>query len=143
MRFLPAIALCGSLLGPVGLAAQSDAGRDAFVNWAGKSLKPLNTVAPSPSTADLAPIKAMIGNATVVAISEGVHAGAEPLEFRNRLFQYLVQEMGFTAIAIESGISESRQVHDYVLGGSGELKDVLTRGLTWTFDRLPQNAALV
>ena len=24
----------------------------------------------------------MIGNATIVALSEGVHAGAEPLEFR-------------------------------------------------------------
>ena len=136
-------AACVALLLPGGLHAQVDTGRDAFVDWARKSLKPLRTVAPSASTADLAPIKAMIGNATVVAISEGVHAGAEPLEFRNRLFQYLVQEMGFTAIAIESGVSESRQVHDYVLGGPGELKDILTRGITWTFDRMPQNAALV
>jgi erythromycin esterase len=85
----------------------------------------------------------MIGNATVVALSEGVHAGAEPLEFRNRLFQFLVWEMGFTAIAIESGVSESRYVHDYVRGGPGELQGVLNRGITWTFDRMPQNAALV
>lgn len=132
-----------ALVLPGGLQAQADGGRDAFVDWARKSLKPLSTVAPGAPVADLAPIKALIGDATIVAISEGVHAGAEPLEFRNRLFQYLVQEMGFTAIAIESGISESRQVHDYVLGGPGNLKDVLTRGITWTFDRLPQNAALV
>jgi erythromycin esterase len=85
----------------------------------------------------------MIGSATVVALSEGVHAGAEPLEFRNRLFQDLVLRHGFTAIAIESGITEGRVVHDYVLDGKGDLEKVLANGLTWTFDHLPQNEALV
>jgi erythromycin esterase len=130
-------------LGTLPLGAQSDPGRDAFLTWARGALKPIASAAPIASTADLAPLKAMIGNATVVTISEAVHGGAEPLEFRNRLFQFLVQEMGFTAIAIESGISESRQVHDYVRGGPGELKDALARGITWTMDKLPQNAALV
>ena len=130
-------------LGTSPLVAQSDPGRDAFLGWARTAIKPLNSTKTIPSTSDLASIETMIGNATVVAISEGVHAGAEPLEFRNRLFQYLVRELGFTAIAIESGVSESRYVHDYVRGGSGELKEVLTRGITWTFDRMPQNAELV
>ena len=134
------VAVC---LVPGCLVAQSDPGRDAFHAWARGALKPLTATKPIPSTSDLAPIKAMVGNATVVALSEAVHAGAEPLEFRNRLFQYLVQELGFTAIAIESGVSESRYVHEYVRGGPGELKDALSRGITWTFDRMPQNAELV
>jgi len=50
-------------------------------------------------------------------LSEGVHGAAEPLEFRNRVLQYLVEAKAFTAIAIESGIVESRTVHDYVRGG--------------------------
>jgi erythromycin esterase len=85
----------------------------------------------------------MIGDARMVAISEAVHGGAEPLEFRNRLFEYLVREQGFTAIALESGIVESLAVHHYVRGGGGNLEAVLKNGITWTFDQLPQNRALV
>jgi erythromycin esterase len=85
----------------------------------------------------------MIGNASVVAVSEGTHFAAEPLQFRNRVFQYLVEKQGFTAIAIESGIVEGRVVHDYVRGGPGDVSTVLKQGISWTFDRLPENRALV
>ncbi len=63
--------------------------------------------------------------------------------FRTRVLDYLVDELGFTAIAIESGIVEGRVIHDYVRGGDGELEEVLAEGLSWTFDDLPQNESLV
>ncbi|MEJ0039580.1 MAG: erythromycin esterase family protein [Gammaproteobacteria bacterium] len=85
----------------------------------------------------------MIGNAHVVALTEAVHAATEPLEFRNKLFRYLVEEKGFTAIAIESGVVESRAVYDYVLGNRSDLPATLAQGITWTFDQLPQNRELV
>jgi len=47
------------------------------------------------------------------------------------------------AIAIESGVVESRTVHDYVRGGAGELESVLAQGIGWTMDQLPQNRDLV
>jgi erythromycin esterase len=89
------------------------------------------------------PFDAMVGDASVVALSEGVHLGAEPLEFRNRILQHLVEKKGFTAIAIESGIVESRVVHDYVMGSPDELASTVASGFSWTFDALPQNTALV
>jgi erythromycin esterase len=116
--------------------------QEAFLHWARGALVPLSGVTASQQTKDLRPLSEMIGDASIVALSEGGHAGAEPLEFRNRVFQYLVEENGFTAIAIESGIVEGRRLHDYVLGG-GDLRESLTQGLSWTFDRLPQNEALV
>lgn len=85
----------------------------------------------------------LVGDKSVVALSEATHGAAEPLAFRNEAFQYLVNERGFTAIAIESGIVESRSVHDYVLGGAGDLDPVLAEGIGWSFDRLPQNRDLV
>lgn len=106
----------------------------AFVKWASKSL-----TAPD----DLPALHEMIGDASIVALGEGAHGAAEPLEFRNRLFQYLVEHAGFTAIALESGIVESRLLHDYVRGDSGDLDTALANGLSWTFDRLPQNRSLV
>jgi len=87
---------------------------------------------------DVEPLGAMVGDAPVVALSEAAHLGAEPLEFRNRVLEYLVEDKGFTAIAIESGIVESRAVHDYVLGSRSELASVVAAGFSWTFDALPQ-----
>jgi erythromycin esterase len=114
-----------------------------FVEWARNSRVVLSTVEPGPPWDDLAPLGKMISGATVVALSEGVHYAAEPLQFRNRVVQYLVQEKGFTAVAIESGIVESQVVHEYVRGGPGRAEAVLEQGIGWTFDRLPQNRALV
>lgn len=85
----------------------------------------------------------MIGDAPVVALSEAVHGGAEPLQFRNRLLQYLVEEKGFTVIAIESGVVEGRLVHDYVRSGAGDLARTLADGFSWSFGKHPQNRALV
>ena len=108
--------------------AALNADQAAFVKWAKSALVPLTTVQPSGSMGELRPLGAMVGDARIVALSEGVHAGAEPLEFRNRVFEYLVREKGFTAIAIESGIVEGRHVHDYVRDGTGELRSALTQG---------------
>src|SRR5262245_40806494 len=107
-----------------------------MMEWARRSLAPLSAVSAGPPWDDLAPLGEMIGEATIVGLSEGVHFAAEPLEFRNRLFQYLVQRKGFTAIAIESGIIEGRIVHEYVRGASGELDAIVSQGITWGFDQL-------
>jgi erythromycin esterase len=72
------------------------------------------------STQDLAPLERMIGDASIVGLSEGIHAAAEPLIFRNRVFKHLVGHLGFNAIAIESGIVESRMLNDYVTQGKGD-----------------------
>src|SRR5262245_55595878 len=117
-------------------------GRRSFLAWASRSLHPLATAETSVNYSDLTPLRKMIGSAKLVALSEAVHQGAEPLAFRNLMLKYLVEEHGFTAIAIESGLTESQVVYDYVLGGSGDLKSVMTQGFSWTFDSLPQNEAL-
>src|SRR3954451_24192621 len=80
----------------------------AFLQWAKKSLHPVTSADLDASTMDLVPIEKMIGDARIVGIGEFVHAGAEPLIFRNRLFKHLVEHKGFTAIGIESGIVEGR-----------------------------------
>lgn len=134
------------LLIPASLAVAGelpDTGRDAFLTWARDSLHPIATVRAGAPPGDLRPLADSIGDAMLVALSEAVHGGAEPLEFRNRLFQYLVQEKGFTTIAIESGVVEGRKVHDYVNGAPGDLQSVVKEGISWTFDRFPQNRDLI
>lgn len=123
-------------------AEDTRADRDRFVKWAKASLAPLTTVHAESHRQDLDPLGKMVGDKTIVALSEAAHGAAEPLEFRNRVLQYLVEQQGFTAIALESGIVESRAVHDYVQG-DGDLSTALAEGISWTFDRLPQNRTLV
>jgi len=111
-----------------------------FVSWAGahhRSLPPVH------SEYDLDVFGQMVGDAQVVALSEAMHGAAEPLEFRNRAIEYLVRQKGFTAVAIESGIVEGRRIYDYVRAGEGDFDSVLAEGLSWTFDQLPQNRALI
>jgi len=123
--------------------ARNDPVDREFLTWARQDLSPIATVGPEARLADLEPLRQMIGNATVVSFGEGLHGGAEPLEFRNLLFRFLVEKMGFTAIAIESGITEGYGVNQYVLGGPGDLKTVVARGFHPAFNKLPQSAALV
>ena len=85
----------------------------------------------------------MIGDAKIVGLSEGQHAAAEPLIFRNRLFKHLVEQLGFKTIAIESGIVESRVLNDYVTQGKGEFDAVLGQGFSNGFDTFRQNGELI
>jgi erythromycin esterase len=117
--------------------------RAEFLAWARTSTVRVPADGGVRKSQDLAPLGRMIGDATVVALSEAVHGGAEPLAFRNQVLEYLVQEKEFTAIAIESGIIEGRVVHDFIRGGEGNLEAALSRGISWNMDQLPQNSALV
>ncbi len=111
--------------------------------WVRANLQPLQGVDMNAPYADLEPLRTLIGDRPIVAYGEGLHGAAEPLEFRNRLFRFLVEQMGFTAIAIESGNYEGFGVNDYVLGGPGDLQSVVAKGFSFGFNRLPQEKALV
>lgn len=127
----------------ISVIPESDGDPAHFVQWARTHLSRLSTLAADPPWDDLSDLGKMIGSATVVALGEGLHGMAEPLEFRNRLLRYLVEEKGFTAIAIESGIVESRIVHNYVRGGGGALNTVASEGMSWNFGALTHNHALI
>jgi erythromycin esterase len=110
---------------------------DAFIDWARGS-----AVVGAPETL-LGALQRMIGSATLVALGEADHFYEEPLEFRNRLFAFLVEHACFTAIAIESGIVEGRRVHEYVRGAPDDAAEVRAQGIGWTFERLAANGVLI
>ena len=111
--------------------------------WARTHLHAVDRVTPDGDYRDLEPLRAMIGTARIVSFGEGMHGAAEPLEFRNRLFRFLVERMGFTAIALESGITEGFEVNRYVLGSGDDLAGTVKRGFSFGFAQLPQETELV
>jgi erythromycin esterase len=126
-RWLAAVALVATLT-----CARSDAQQSSgsFDRWAKAHAVPVQTVELGGSIAGLRRLKPIIGSARVAALGEPAHGAHEPLAFRNRLFRYLVEELGFTAIAIESGLPESRLLFDFVADGKGDLGQLLRSSFT-------------
>jgi erythromycin esterase len=100
------------------------------------------TATPGADLRDLAGLKAVVGEARVVGVGESIHAIREFLGLRQRVAQYLVEEMGFTAVALESGLPDSKVVYDYVLGAPMPPR-MWEEGITWTMGSFEGTRELV
>lgn len=103
-----------------------------FVVWARKNAIPITTTEPDKGFKDLQRLKQIIGSARVVGLGESVHTAHEFYRVRHRLLQFLVEEMGFTAFAMETGFAEAVKINDYVLGGVNE-PERWQNWFTWGF----------
>jgi erythromycin esterase len=99
----------------------------SFINWAKAHAFPLQDSDSATSAADLQPLKKMLGRARVVALGEPAHGVHEPIAFRNRLFRFLVENCGFTAIVLEAGLAESKPAADFVAGDGGTAEEAARR----------------
>ena len=92
--------------------------------------------------ADLQVLQDVVGSAHVVALGEPIHNGHETLEFRNRLIRYGVRKLGFRAVALETCLSSSKVLYDYVLGLSTESDHVLIEAFCYGFGDYPEDLHL-
>ncbi|MEV0624110.1 erythromycin esterase family protein [Nonomuraea sp. NPDC050404] len=84
----------------------------------------LHTLDPdAPLLDDLDPLRAIVGDARVVAIGEGAHFVREFTLARARLLRYLVERCGFGAVAVEMGAGDADAVNPW-LAGEGEDDDL-------------------
>lgn len=95
------------------------------VDWLRRHEIPLATVEAGRGFADLAPLRAVVGDARVVGLGEATHGTREIFQLKHRLFEYLVSEMGFTVLAIEFSLPESFAIDDYVMGGGGDPEQLI------------------
>ncbi|GFE82597.1 hypothetical protein GCM10011487_45970 [Steroidobacter agaridevorans] len=121
---------------PIG---QPQTSSDAFVSWAQPKAIALQGFA----GAEAERVGDIVGSARMVSLGEPAHGAHEPLEFRNRLFQFLIEERGFTAIALESGFNEAWRVNEFMLGGTGDPAQIARDGLTWGFGAFTENVQLL
>ena len=115
----------------------------AFVEWARSRAVMLPAAGASGEHAWKESMRRSVGAARVVALGEPAHGAHEPLAFRNRLLAYLVEELGFTAIALESGFGESQRLCEYVMGAPGDAVELARTGFTWGFGAYGENAELL
>ncbi len=115
---------------PVGCSEQAP---PEFVVWARENAIPLATMEPDSTFEDLQPLKGIVGDARVVGLGESVHTAHEFYRVRHRLLEFLVEEMGFTAFAMETGFAEAMKINDYVLGRVNEPQRWQHNWFTWGF----------
>jgi erythromycin esterase len=84
---------------------------------------------------DLAPLREIVGAARIVSIGESTHRIHEFYQVRHRLTRFLVAELGFTAVVMESGFAEGIAADQWIRTGAGDLEDVLRSGITYSFGR--------
>lgn len=137
---LPIVALLLSLLA----LANTGQGQalSPFARWARAHAMPLARPGTS-TTADLRRFATVVGDARVVALGEPAHGAEEPLAFRNRLFRYLVEHHGFTAIAIESSLPDSWRVDAYINGAPGDAQEVARNHIGYGFGELRASVELL
>ena len=89
------------------------------------------------------PLRQTVGDARVVAIGEPHHGSHEPLAMRNLVIRYLVSELGFTAVALETGLSPSKRLYDYVLLKGDETDSALAASFSYGFGEFQENLDLL
>jgi erythromycin esterase len=94
--------------------------------WIQQNAHLLQTTEPGSANTDLQPLKQMVGDATIVGLGEANHGTHEFFTMKQRIFEFLVEQMGFTTFAFENGWDASRQIDNYILTGNGNL-DALMR----------------
>lgn len=96
-----------------------------------------------PFTNDLSPIKAVVGDARVLALGEGTHNAHELWSIRNRLFAYAVEELGFTAIAAETGYAQAIATDDYARGHDVPAVAAARGVFSWSDQAFEENFELI
>lgn len=105
----------------------------AAVDWARSKSSSFETDDPAAADADLAPLRAIIGNAGLVALGESTHGTRQFFRMKHRVFQYLVQHLGFDHFSIEASLPEALVVDRYVQTGVGDPAAVVRGMGFWTW----------
>ncbi|PZG05678.1 erythromycin esterase family protein [Nonomuraea aridisoli] len=82
----------------------------------------------------LEPLKDVLDGVSVIGLGESTHGGAEFFPLRWRLTEFLVEELGFTTLAIEASAAAARAVDAYVTGGTGDPRAALAGLGFWTLN---------
>lgn len=76
-------------------------------------------------TADLGKLRGIVGDARVVGFGAASYTGSEIAKIKLRMFRFLVEQMGFSALMIEAGQADVRALDEHVRTGKGKLAELL------------------
>ena len=118
----------------LGMAAVAAELAPAEMNWLKQKIVPLKSCEAGQGFADLVPLKAIIGDARIVALGECTHGTREVFQMKHRFLEYLATECGFTVFSIEASMPEAYRLNDYVLEGKGDPAKLIAGMYFWTWN---------
>ena len=98
----------------------------ADLRWLSRAAVPLGRVDPGGSSADLAALRDVLGNARVIGLGEATHGTSEFQRMKHRLTEYLAREAGVTVFAIETDQLQAERLNHYVRTGRGNSRLAMT-----------------
>jgi erythromycin esterase len=97
-------------------------------NWSARASHEVVSIEPGTPDRYLSFLAPVLRGRSIVAMGEATHGTHEFFAAKARLFRYLVEHKGFTAIGLEAGYVECLPIDLYVHGGAGD-PEALARGL--------------
>ncbi|MBX3119378.1 MAG: erythromycin esterase family protein [Fimbriimonadaceae bacterium] len=98
-----------------------------------KACVPLGGSASKGSWKEFAPLEKLLGSVTIVGAGECTHGSREIFETKARLFQFLVERMGYTTLALEASVPGCVALDRYVTSGEGDPAEALKAQGFWTW----------
>jgi erythromycin esterase len=106
----------------------------AALAWLKQHALVLKTTDPAAPLDDLSILRPLIGNASIVGLGEATHGSHEFFAMKQRLFEFLVEKMGFTMMVMEGSWSVGEQINQYIVEGKGTAQHVLQLFQFWTWN---------
>jgi erythromycin esterase len=116
---------------------------EAFVRRVKERAVPLATVDPEAGGEGLEVLKDVVGDASIVCLGESQHLMREQYRLKHRVVQYLVEEMGFTHIAIEDSLYGTIAIDDFIKGADTSPEEALQKTGGWYLWDTEEMLALV
>ena len=107
---------------------------DSVDEWLSRQAIPLRAVEAGSGFDDLTPLKPLFKDVRIVALGEATHGTREFFQFKHRMLEFLVTQMGFTVFAIETSYPGCLPIDDYVMFGKGDPDKALAGQGFWTWN---------
>lgn len=114
--------------------AREKAQSDAVVKWFTAKAVPLKTVEAGNGFADMQPLKRILKDARFVGLGEATHGTREFFQFKHRMVEFLVKEMGYRVFALEASYAGCNNINDYINGVSDDGAKALASQGFWTWN---------
>jgi erythromycin esterase len=84
----------------------------------------LKTVQAGNGFEDLGPLKEILKDKQIIAMGDATYGTKESIQMKHRMFEFLVEEMGYRVLGIEADFAAVQVANDYILNGVGNAIDV-------------------
>jgi erythromycin esterase len=103
--------------------------KTSFAQWVRDHAITGDVLDPHAPLDDLEPLRALIGDARVVAISESAHDVQEFELLRHRLLRFFAERCGFAVYALDAYFTEAHAIDAWVQGGPDSVAKVAAPGV--------------